>query len=67
MRKTSFFYSAKFVLLILLAWMVLLDEAVRLNMSQKSALTAKEEARAAVADVNEEMPEKEISERKMPE
>lgn len=37
MRKTSIFYSIKFTLLILLAWMLLLDEAVRLNMSRETA------------------------------
>lgn len=37
MRKTRFFYSLKFALLILLAWMLLLEEAVRLNLSQETA------------------------------
>lgn len=61
MRKTSFFYSIKFILLILLAWMVLLDEAVRLNMSQETSSSGQRETQAGAADENMEKESTETS------
>lgn len=54
MKKTRFFYTKNFWLLVLLGWLILLDAAARLNLGQGGYIEDKEEKRKEEAAASAE-------------